>query len=378
MLHHKILKHRIKQLIQPQHLTIAIIEATIWYCFSLWFRTFKILRKNGSSISESEHISKLRQYIDILRLNLLYQIPLHRYYSQQLYLKKNRQQIHWLNFLNTLPYFHDFCNKSTPNLKAQRALLSDKNKFAIALQENGFPCPKTLTLVKNPSQMNLYFQEKDVFCKPISASHNKDAFLLKYDPKGNSYRAFPINGFPVSDAQKLRVFLRSKTSPMMIQEALEDHPDIASFSGTEEITTLRLITGKLPNGKIEVLYLQLEIPKKERHASGQQLYQLYPLQWPHFNTEPHWEKAKSDTIKYDPHLNLPSHIKKLLKDSGNMCKECHSRLFSLQTIAFDLALTAKEPIIIEANYNWNIELLFNVIHDLNNTSPAAQWLKSLV
>lgn len=281
-------------------------------------------------------------------------------------------------FRNTLPYFHDFSNKNTPNLKAQRALLSDKTKFSKVLQENGFPCPKTLDLVEKPSRIDRYFQKKSVFCKPISAFHNKDAFLLKYHPKENSYSAFPINGFPISEAQKLRAFLHSKTSPMLIQEVLEDHPDIASFSETEEITTLRLITGKLPNGQIEVLYLQLEIPQKEKHVSGQQFYRRYPLQWPQFNTVTHWVKAKSDRIQYDPHLALPSHIKKLLEDSGNLCKECHEKLFTLQTMAFDLALTAKEPIIIEANYNWNVELLLDVIHDLNDASPAAQWLRTLV
>jgi hypothetical protein len=365
-------------MLQPGHLLRTLMEAVAWYFFFLWFYAFKTVAKRGNAVVKRSGIGRLRQGWDLLLLQLGYQIPFRGYYSNQLYRLENKHRIHDQFYHNSLPWIHDFSNRNNERLKSARQLMTDKIAFAAAVTQAGFPCVRTLAVIGDFSEAGAFFQKKSVFCKPCSASQSRDAFLLNYDPRDHRYAAFPINGDPVTEQETLNAFLRSKaTSPMLVQELLTDHPKVVALSGSEQITTLRLVSGRFRDGTTRAIYSQLEIPGKKKGPDGRQYYKIYPLEFPGLDVSRHWLGRVSASLEYDPALHVPGPVKQLVAKACRMGVDCHKALFTTQSVGFDFALTGEGPVFIEANYNWDIELLYRVIPDLTADNPGAQWLREL-
>lgn len=375
--HHRLQCFMLRERARPLFLFRAIAESVPWYFFYLWRNSIQTVRKRGKAVKAELHLSRFRQWAQAIRLHLCYQIPIRCYYEHHLYREENRQHLHERFFNHLLPDFHDYCNRNNARFREERRLLADKLIFAQRLEKAGFPCARTFSLINNPSQSQRCFQKQTVFCKPQSGSQSRNAFLLKYDAAESRYRAFPIQGKPILTPAAIEAFLRSKSAePMLVQEALADHPEIAALSGTEEITTLRLVTGRFRDGSCRVLHLQLELPIKTETAGSRKPYRIYPLELPALEVSEYWIKNRSDQAAYDPLPALSAEIRKLLREACELGLRCHETLFQLHSVGFDFALTERGPVFIEGNYNWSIESLFLTNPDLSaETSSAAPWLK---
>ncbi len=89
------------------------------------------------------------------------------------------------------------------------------------------------------------------------------------------------------------------------------------------------------------------------------------------------ENTHQANLEYDADLVLSSTVKEMLAKACDICAGCHRKLFPIRSVGFDVALSPQGPVIIEANYNWDIELLYRVIQDLRDNSLGALWLKEL-
>ena len=83
----------------------------------------------------------------------------------------------------------------------------------------------------------------------------------------------------------------------MIQDFIEDHPEIQAISQQEPTTTIRIITetsDDKPNTAPQLLYLQLELPneKKER-----QFYTILPLDLNSLDVDPVFQSKNKNTPK---------------------------------------------------------------------------------
>lgn len=378
MLHHRILKHSLKRLCRPRDLVKSLIQGLLWYGVYLWIYSYKIVTRQGAKVKKQHGIALIRQWTDLILLNLAFHLPLYTYYRHHLYLKKNRHKIHGQLYVSSLPHVHDYSNRNYDGLNPAIQLMADKPKFAQTLETNGFAGIKTLAVITAPSQIPSFFQKQDVFCKPVTGSQSRGAFQLTHHSETSSYTALPINGSPISDPVELNNFLSQSVavSETLVQEMLVDHPDIAALSKSKEITTLRLVTGRFNSDEVRVIYVQIEIPRSEK-IIGRQFYNIYPLDTSDLDVSSHWRKTHQANLKYDTGLVLSSTIKKMLARACDLCAGCHKKLFPIRSVGFDVALSPQGPVIIEANYNWDIELLFRVIRDLKNNSSGALWLKEL-
>ena len=61
------------------------------------------------------------------------------------------------------------------------------------------------------------------------------------------------------------------------------------------------------------------------------------------------------------------------------CIHAHHQLLDVRSGAFDIILSDKGVVLVEANYNWSVEMLYNVIEGdpLTSSHIAAIWLQSM-
>ena len=378
MLHHKVLKYQLHELRNPKALLKAVIRGILWYGFYLWRSAGKMVRSAvAGKVVEHQGISRARQFADLAFLNIFFHLPFGSYYRDRLYLSRNRRTIHDRLYRSSLPHIHDYSNRGD-HLASARQLMEDKQRFATVLEAAGFPCVQTLAVIGDPSEIHSFFRRQSVFCKPVTGSRSRDAFLLAYERTDESYSVSPINGAPISDPDALQAYLFEKcASRILVQELLTDHPAVAALSGSNDITTLRLVTGRFNDGRIQGIYAQIEFPGLEKTRAGRRLYRIYPLALPELTVSPQWKKTVPDTLKYDPGLIIPETMKSLLTEAVTLCIACHRTLFPIKSVGFDLALTPNGPVIIEANYNWNIEHLYRINAGPEDRSPSGFWLKEL-
>ena len=143
-----------------------------------------------------------------------------------------------------------------------------------------------------------------------------------------------------------------------------------------DTTTMRIITASIEKSNMvpQAIYAQLEIPLLENN-NKRQFYNILPLDidtldinlkyMPEFK-----EKSKFENIK------LNATIKDDIKTAIQKCLNTHQNL-KLRAIAFDIILSPKGPIIIEANYNWDISLLYRAFDHKQKNNIAKVWLESL-
>ncbi|HBM17345.1 MAG TPA: hypothetical protein DD381_13540, partial [Lentisphaeria bacterium] len=65
-----------------------------------------------------------------------------------------------------------------------------------------------------------------------------------------------------------------------------------------------------------------------------------------------------------------------ISQSLDLCVYAHSKLIALKSVAFDLFITNEGPLIIEANFNWDIEMLYNHPHKNLRELLPEEWLKN--
>ncbi|MFH1728810.1 MAG: hypothetical protein ABIA04_10395 [Pseudomonadota bacterium] len=360
-LHKKLLYLKIKKLLNPCYFILFSAQALIWYFYKLWKILFKLIFKKGIFIKKEYGTLIVTQAITIIKLNFFYHILPINYYRYKFYLKENKSLIHKYFYKSELPCFHDFINKNKKDLKETKEFIGNKYEFAKALKSINIPSVQTLDLVKKRSSISSFFRNRTVFCKPLVSSQSKDAFKLLYVAKTNQYEIHPINGNVIKEHVGIERYLNGliKKQNMMIEPYLSDHPDLNDFSESQEISTLRIITFEFKDGEFKAIYLQLEIPAAKKHEiNKRQLYKIYPLDLKSFEVDNKW-RINSE-LKYNKDIIISQNLRKLISTAVDYCIKVHENLINLKSVAFDLALTDRGPIIIEANYNWNIELINDV------------------
>ncbi|WP_257211275.1 hypothetical protein [Francisella opportunistica] len=88
------------------------------------------------------------------------------------------------------------------------------------------------------------------------------------------------------------------------------------------------------------------------------------------STAPFKSKAKFENIQ------IPKPLKEKIKFAINKCIKAHKQL-SMRAIAFDIIISPNEVVIIEANYNWDIEILYRAFNYNQKDHIAKIWLENL-
>lgn len=363
----------------PLHLMFNMYAYIRWVTITAWILCYKSTLKNYKQAKKSKFVL----FFNLLMLALKHGIPPRYYFKYEFDQPQNKKQAFTYFYNAELPYFHDYTNQNFSHYKQAVQLIRNKQGFAEALKQIGLPVVpgkiyKTQDLRHQPF---LLYAKKTHFCKPNHGSRSCDAFLMVYNANTTLYHIKPITQPDIYGDQEISHYLDqiySKHDILLIQEFIEDHPDVQAISQQEPTTTVRIITEKsddqaetLP----KLLYLQLELPTKKQK---QQFYNILPLALSSLDIDPVFI-LKNKNLSDEPYPAISDAIKKELKHAITLCLEAHKALLAVRSVSFDVILSKTGPIILEANYNWSIELLYNVI-DMNQPAshPAAYWLENIL
>ncbi len=357
-----------------------------WFLCWLWHASYRVcLRLTEDQLLECG-MTRWELFWQFIWLGLRYRITPGDCLRYRLYKKANHKAASWLILDQHLPHFHHDSNRNSPGYHASIALLADKYQFSQALKSIDIPTVQSecLTTQVLRSDRTLLFQKRSVFCIPNLGSQGKDAFLLQYDLDLDTYAIYPIHGESLSERRDIDNFLDrvwSRNRHFLVQPFLQDHPALQTEYSQHTSTTVRVITGRIsPTESPQLLYLQLEIPNLKKDTPKQKQYQFYtlvPLHWQTLEIDPIFQ-AKHPEITANLTLSLPP-LKEMLQTSIENCLRAHEALLPLKSVSFDVILTPQGPVIIEANFNWSITLLYFVILTdslvMVDEHPATQWLR---
>lgn len=371
----------------PWLLLLQMVGLCRWIGFGAWWSSYQFSKATTTTQLEQYGLTRAQLFRELIRFGLLYSIAPHQYVRHQLYKPELKKCMFHFIYDHQLPHFHHYLHRHHSGYRTALTLINDKHQFAQALQQAGIPTVvsqryNTDELKKNTAPL---FQKKSVFCKPNQGSQSQDAFLLQFDEREDQYRLEPVHGACLHKRHDIEHYLTqvfSRHQHVILQPFIHDHDDLQTDLSSRAVTTVRIITAKSDDELPVVLYLQLEIPSVKKTTGRQkdkQFYTILPL---------HWETLEVDPVfqKKFPRLNharfMSDALKKGLLDAQLLCIQAHQSLLNLKSVAFDVCLCQQGPVILEANFNWSITLLYQVIDGdplaVDNKHPAAMWLNSMI
>jgi len=369
----------------PARLLINFYAYLSWISFTVWSSSYKACRsKPAEKLKLQTNLTSLALFRNLLKLGVFYGIAPRYYFKYELFKPENKQQTLRYFYNAELPYFHDYTNKQFPNHKQAARLMGDKQGFALALKKIGLPSVPGHIYKSSDLQTNasILYSKKSLFCKPNHGSRSADAFLMAYDEQTTQYHIKPVTQPDIYDSKAISNYLNQVFSchnTLLIQDFIEDHPEIHAMSQQEPTTTVRIITEKSHHGSDtvpELLYLQLELPKEKQER---QFYAILPLALDSLEVDPVFKSKNKNTVPQEPYPVISDALKKELRQSIAICIQAHAKLLAMRSVSFDIIIGKNGPVVLEANYNWSIEMLYNVIDvSMPPTHPAAHWLNRMI
>ena len=162
----------------------------------------------------------------------------------------------------------------------------------------------------------------------------------------------------------------------LVQPFIEDHPAFNSDPSIKAATLVRVITVKMtPTSAAKIIHTQLEKPRQEPL-----FYNKIPLHWESLDVDPIFQTRFPLRQKEVP--SLSNALKELIRESQDFCLKAHQHLLNLNSVAFDVIISEQGPFLLEANFNWHIAPLYQVLpfsHLMEESDhPAGQWLRHVL
>jgi hypothetical protein len=256
------------------------------------------------------------------------------------------------------------------NSNAPRRLLDDKVRFADFCRDIGLPTPCIFERWEDGNKATSSSEPwPDSFVeKPVLGSVGRG--VKRWTKVGDVY----TDGTSVlSTTQMQKRFAKiSRTKPLILQEEVQQHEFIA-LSGITGSPVARIMTGRWPNGAVELLGAYLSLPEPNQFASNIGFGHELPIElfygkilpsrafWPSVrcsplpSTVPYWQKATR--LACSAHLSIP----------GRMV-----------AIGWDVVFGLNGPVFLEGNYSIGFYKLQRATQKPASESPLGdlldQWL----
>ena len=358
---------------------LAIFKWIGWYA---WMTSYKTTKATSiQKLNEAAIKNKFSLYLRLVKLAIFNFIPPYYYFKYKLY--ENDFIYFFYGKQNSL--LHAYSDRSFKQSKKIIQLISDKYAFLEFLDKNDIQTNYSykVSLDEIFADHGIVFRQQKIFCKPNVASRSTGALFIDYDTSTQDYRLVTlVDKKEVSGKTNILDFIQryyASDEVLLVEEFIEDDDDINKISQhPTDSTTIRIITAVVDRNNFapQAIYIQLEIPILENN-NQQQFYNTLPLDVATLNIDltnmPDFEgKQKFADMQLSPT------IKHKIYAAIDKCTKTHEML-PVRAIAFDIILSPLQPIIIEANYNWDIDILYRSYrpNQTQNTIIAQEWLENL-
>ena len=270
-----------------------------------------------------------------------------------------------LNFQN--PYYDDFNGRMTC-----RVINQEKFYFYLFLSRLGIPTPKVICFIKNKTVLyanesfnidkslsvkeqlqRLFTNDMDAFAKPSDGMLGKGIFKLLIK-EGIIY----VDGVQHSMEDLIDTVL---SADYLIQERIVQHEKMSALCSSS-VNTIRLQTVMDKEGNVIPFGPGVRIGRMGSSVDNWALGGVF------VGIDAKTEKLKDIGIlkpKYgtkvtehpDTHIAFKGYVIPYYREAENMVVNLHKVMFRSHSIGWDIAITEKGPVIIEANDRWEISLI---------------------
>lgn len=237
------------------HPVEQIVGALLYLPLSLP-RLFLALNRWGRSLRDTEKISYRRQFLHLCicawRFNLRPQV----YYYLRLHEEKRRKA--WSQVIDPSE-LHHLQREISP---ADMEPLEDKLHFSNRAATSGLPVIPILAIWQNGRPLlTPEFPDRDLrrslFVKRTSSYSSSGIRGFRYNPITEAHHD-DRRRYTLEDVRETLQKI-SVNVTLLVQPWLRNHPDLGGFS-TGALCNYRIVTGRLPGGKTEVVLASLRFP----------------------------------------------------------------------------------------------------------------------
>lgn len=364
--------HEWRSVLHQKQWDRATWRTTLWWVRQALRRTPEIarqarrnLRRYGSRVENEYGISRSRQFLRQCYIAFRHDTSPTTYYTYFLYEPERWEVSHTLLYDSWKSHrymvYTLYTLSDTP--PDEKEVLNDKLLFFDRCETHDLPTPSLLAVfedgtVRRPRDAAPSLPRKDVFVKPRAGSKGQGA--AKYTYVGEDCW---LNGDASYDSSALFGALekRSEDEAVLLQPALRNDASWGPFT-SGALASVRLITGRTPQGDITPLGAKLRMPVGDTHVdniSAGGIFSQVELDSGRMSMGVSMRPI-DDTFRHESHPDtghpLPGAILPHWEEVVQLGCRAHSAC-DVITIGWDIALTTDGLSILEGNCGWSANLL---------------------
>ncbi|MGE0211268.1 MAG: sugar-transfer associated ATP-grasp domain-containing protein [Parvibaculaceae bacterium] len=319
--------------------------------------------KNGLSVSRRYHRSVLSQFVGQLNLAFLHGVPVNFFYTYELHEPENRERAHEYVFRGYIKkgagVFRALYRQS-PERSRRAKLLNDKYAFHQFCRQHNLPVPRLIATVEDggfawhdTSLRTL--PPTSLFVKPRKSNGGTGAERWIYS--GGWYSG--SNGEALQAAELMEHLARlSRRGPRLVQECLVNHRDIWDLTAGA-LSTLRMHTIWNERDEVEHLFTMLRMSQYRRRIVDTRDGIAAPVD-PETGELGRASNSVMSARWFDHHPStgalIASRRVPFWNEALELAISTHRQLRAPILIGWDIAITDKGPVIVEANKSPDIEI----------------------
>jgi hypothetical protein len=301
--------------------------------------------RHGPDVRRMTGIGLIRQYGEQIGLALRYSVPPSAYYTYRLYAQGGRERapyyLHNYEGVLLFPYL---------NRGLDVTVLSNKGVFFARCRRAGLPVVPVLCEITPESEACL--PAADFVVKPVRGSQGRGVERWVAADDGLYWSR---DGRVMVASELLAHLLhRSERGGLLVQPRMRNHAAIADLSNGS-LCTVRIVTGRKPDGQIEALLAVFRMPMADGVADN---FAAGGIASPVDLATGELGSAvlKKGPEDYHRHPDgegvIPGRLVPCWDQVLGLARRAHKEFSEFPFLGWDVAVTGQGPLLIEVNEKW--------------------------
>jgi hypothetical protein len=230
--------------------------------FRAAFEAFGAVRACGAAVARDHGITRGRQWRQLYAMQLRYGLGATSYYGFQLFRAERRKALH--DYVDVTQYESVVRRYLGDRPDGEQRIFKDKRQFTLWARQHELPCvdarwtfdPAAPAAVEKAAAA---FPFVDLFTKPADLASGKGAARWTYVEEGRWRGADGVVRDAVALAEELAARAATLQHPILVQEALRNHPDLRALS-TGGLCTTRMVTARPRHEEPRLLFAIMRMP----------------------------------------------------------------------------------------------------------------------
>ena len=333
-----------------------------WYFWLAPQQIYALLKRHNCNVRWAVKVSRARLLTNSLRLSYLYAIPPAVYLSAELYKRPRNTWLDLIYDFQASRWHSAFISKRYAEVTQHRMLLSNKYEFEKVMTGCGLVCTKTLLRLHKAEKISadqIDLLPGEFFVKPVSENQSLACYTISNSRSGALDSHYSLRHIKSSDlitgASSIQVSQiissLNQSYELLLQELIPPHSKLFNLLG-EHSAVVRVITFAANTPLAIARFAFFEI-KQYSHSTRRAVYSI--------NVETgasNWFDVSEGHLKEDrAQSKLVQEI--IAENWGrviDLVVAAHRAISPFPSVAWDLAITDSEPVLIEGNSHWAVEL----------------------